>query len=286
MATAAELIEEIKKMSVLELSELIKALEEEFGVSATAVAAAAPAAAAAGDGAAAEEESSTVDVVLTARRRQEDPGDQGRARRHRPGPQGGQGTRGRGAEAHQGGHRARRGREAQGRARGGRRERRAEVARRRQASPRGAADERPLVVLRSIARRAAGARHRLRRDRRGRRLRHPPSQRQRWLPDRRLRRARPPRHRRPGRDSTCRRAAAALAAAFLAGSLAIDVDHVPLALAAEHPTGADDPRPDAHACSFQRCWPPPVGGAARGSASAPTSRATSSAVPASRCCGR
>jgi large subunit ribosomal protein L7/L12 len=66
MATAAELIEEIKKMSVLELSELVKALEEEFGVSATAVAAAAPAAAAGGgDGAAAEEESSTVDVVLT-----------------------------------------------------------------------------------------------------------------------------------------------------------------------------------------------------------------------------
>ena len=45
MADATELIEEIKKMSVLELSELIKALEEEFGVSATAVAAAAPAAA-------------------------------------------------------------------------------------------------------------------------------------------------------------------------------------------------------------------------------------------------
>ena len=65
MATAAKLIEEIKKMSVLELSELIKALEEEFGVSATAVAAAAPAAAAAGDGAPAEEESTTVDVVLT-----------------------------------------------------------------------------------------------------------------------------------------------------------------------------------------------------------------------------
>ena len=66
MATAAELIDEIKKMSVLELSELIKALEEEFGVSATAVAAAAPAAAAAGaDGGAAEEESATVDVVLT-----------------------------------------------------------------------------------------------------------------------------------------------------------------------------------------------------------------------------
>jgi large subunit ribosomal protein L7/L12 len=64
MATATELIEEIKKMSVLELSELIKALEEEFGVSATAVAAAAPAAVGAADGAPAEEESSTVDVVL------------------------------------------------------------------------------------------------------------------------------------------------------------------------------------------------------------------------------
>ena len=58
-------IEELKGISVLELSERIKALEEEFGVSATAVAAAAPAAAA-GDGAAgAEEESATVDVVLT-----------------------------------------------------------------------------------------------------------------------------------------------------------------------------------------------------------------------------
>ena len=66
MATAAELIEEIKKMSVLELSELVKALEEEFGVSATAVAAAAPAAAGAGDGAAAEDEGpGTFDVVLT-----------------------------------------------------------------------------------------------------------------------------------------------------------------------------------------------------------------------------
>ena len=46
-------------------SERIKALEEEFGVSATAVAAAAPAAGGGGGGDAAEEESSTVDVVLT-----------------------------------------------------------------------------------------------------------------------------------------------------------------------------------------------------------------------------
>ena len=63
-----EWIEELKGISVLELSERIKALEEEFGVSATAVAAAAPAAgvpAAAGDGAGAEEEAGTVDVVLT-----------------------------------------------------------------------------------------------------------------------------------------------------------------------------------------------------------------------------
>jgi large subunit ribosomal protein L7/L12 len=60
-------IEELKSISVLELSERIKALEETFGVSATAVAAAAPAAAAGGgDGAAAEEASTTVDVVLTA----------------------------------------------------------------------------------------------------------------------------------------------------------------------------------------------------------------------------
>ena len=60
-------IDELKSISVLELSERIKALEEEFGVSATAVAAAAPAAGApaGGDGAAAEEESTTVDVVLT-----------------------------------------------------------------------------------------------------------------------------------------------------------------------------------------------------------------------------
>jgi large subunit ribosomal protein L7/L12 len=61
-------IEELKGISVLELAERIKALEEEFGVSAAAVAA--PVAAAgggAGDGAGAdEEESGTVDVILTA----------------------------------------------------------------------------------------------------------------------------------------------------------------------------------------------------------------------------
>lgn len=65
MATStADWIEELKGISVLELSERIKALEEEFGVSATAVAAAAPAGGG-GGGEAAEEASSTVDVILT-----------------------------------------------------------------------------------------------------------------------------------------------------------------------------------------------------------------------------
>ena len=55
-----EFIEEIKKLTVVELAELVKAIEEEFGVS--AVAAAAPAAGAAG--AAAAEEKSAFNVVL------------------------------------------------------------------------------------------------------------------------------------------------------------------------------------------------------------------------------
>jgi large subunit ribosomal protein L7/L12 len=68
MATSTQdWIEELKGISVLELAERIKALEEEFGVSAAAMAA--PAAAPAGgsgDGAAAEdEEAGTVDVILT-----------------------------------------------------------------------------------------------------------------------------------------------------------------------------------------------------------------------------
>ena len=63
-SSTQEWIDELKSISVLELSERIKVLEEEFGVSATAVAAAAPAAGG-GDGAPEEEESTTVDVVLT-----------------------------------------------------------------------------------------------------------------------------------------------------------------------------------------------------------------------------
>jgi len=67
MTTTQEWIDELKSISVLELSERIKALEEAFGVSATAVAAAAPAAAGGGDGGGeAEEEQTAFDVVLTA----------------------------------------------------------------------------------------------------------------------------------------------------------------------------------------------------------------------------
>jgi large subunit ribosomal protein L7/L12 len=69
MPTTQEWIDELKSISVLELSERIKALEEAFGVSATAVAAAAPAG---GGGAAADgggeeaEEQTAFDVVLQA----------------------------------------------------------------------------------------------------------------------------------------------------------------------------------------------------------------------------
>jgi large subunit ribosomal protein L7/L12 len=67
MATSTqEWIEELKGISVLELSERIKALEEEFGVSATAVAAAAPSAGGGGAEVVEEaEEQTTFDVVLT-----------------------------------------------------------------------------------------------------------------------------------------------------------------------------------------------------------------------------
>ena len=65
MPSTDEWIDELKTISVLELSERIKALEETFGVSASAAVAAAPAGGGA-DAAPAEEESSTVDVILTA----------------------------------------------------------------------------------------------------------------------------------------------------------------------------------------------------------------------------
>ena len=57
-----EMIEEIKKMTVVELADLVKAIEEEFGVSAVAAAAPAAGAVAGGDAAA---EKSSFNVVLT-----------------------------------------------------------------------------------------------------------------------------------------------------------------------------------------------------------------------------
>jgi large subunit ribosomal protein L7/L12 len=69
MAKVEEVIEIVKELNVLELSQLVKALEEEFGVTAqapVAVAAAAPAAGAGVAGVAEEVEQTEFDVVLTA----------------------------------------------------------------------------------------------------------------------------------------------------------------------------------------------------------------------------
>ena len=62
MADVKKFIEDIKSMTVVELNDLVKAIEEEFGVSAAAMAVAAPAA---GGAAAAEEEKTEFNVVLT-----------------------------------------------------------------------------------------------------------------------------------------------------------------------------------------------------------------------------
>ena len=62
----AEILDAIAGMTVLELSELIKDMEEKFGVSAAAVAVAGPAAAGGGEAAPAAEENTEFDVILTA----------------------------------------------------------------------------------------------------------------------------------------------------------------------------------------------------------------------------
>ena len=64
--TAQELIEEIKKMTVLELAEVVKALEEEFGVTAAAPMAVAAAPGNGGGGAVSEEEKTEFDVILAS----------------------------------------------------------------------------------------------------------------------------------------------------------------------------------------------------------------------------
>lgn len=58
-----KLVEDVKELTVLELNDLVKALEEEFGVSAAAMVAAGPAA---GAGAAVAEEKTEFDVVLAS----------------------------------------------------------------------------------------------------------------------------------------------------------------------------------------------------------------------------
>ena len=65
MATKAEILDAISGMTVLELSELIKEMEEKFGVSAAAAAVAVAAPAAGGAGAAAAEEQTEFNIILT-----------------------------------------------------------------------------------------------------------------------------------------------------------------------------------------------------------------------------
>ena len=128
MPSTQEWIDELKSISVLELSERIKALEEAFGVSATAVAAAAPAAGPAADGGGEEaEEQTAFDVVLQAA------GDKKIQVIKVVRAATGLGLKEAKALVDEApkpikeGHRPRGGRQAQGRPRGGRRHRRAEV---------------------------------------------------------------------------------------------------------------------------------------------------------------
>jgi large subunit ribosomal protein L7/L12 len=66
MADIQAIVDQIKEMTLLEASELVKLMETTFGVSAAAAVAAAPAAAAGGEVAAAAEEKTEFDVILQA----------------------------------------------------------------------------------------------------------------------------------------------------------------------------------------------------------------------------
>src|SRR5258705_6434980 len=66
MADIQAIVDQIKELTLLEASELVKLMEETFGVSAAAAVAAAPAAAAAGEAAAPAEEKTEFDVILQA----------------------------------------------------------------------------------------------------------------------------------------------------------------------------------------------------------------------------
>ena len=61
-----EILDAIAEMSVMDVVELVDAMEEKFGVSAAAAVAAAPVAGAAGDGGAAVEEKTEFEVVITS----------------------------------------------------------------------------------------------------------------------------------------------------------------------------------------------------------------------------
>ena len=126
--TQQQVVEYIKGISVLELSELVKTLEEELGVSAAAMPVAMPGGAGvAAGGAAAAEEQTEFTVTLTDNRREKDQRDQGGARGDEPGLEGSQGPRGECAEAGQGRHPQGRGRGGQEEVRGSRRQGRGEL---------------------------------------------------------------------------------------------------------------------------------------------------------------
>ena len=97
--TKDELISAIEQMSVLELNELVKALETKFGVSAAAPVAVAAAGGGAAAAAAQAEEKTTFDVILKNAGQAQDRRHQGRPRSHRIGLEGIQGPGGRGPQA-------------------------------------------------------------------------------------------------------------------------------------------------------------------------------------------
>ena len=100
MAVAkAEILDAISNMTVLELSQLIKDMEDKFGVSAAAAAVAVAGPAAGGAAAAAAEEQTEFTVMLTASGDEQGQRHQGRACSHGPRPEGSQGPGRRRAEA-------------------------------------------------------------------------------------------------------------------------------------------------------------------------------------------
>ena len=143
-SSTQEWIDELKQISVLELSERIKALEEEFGVSAAAVAAAAPAGGGGGGGEAAEpeEEQSAFDVIVTSAGEKKIQVIKVVRAATGLGLKEAKALVDEAPEARQGGRRPRGGRQAQGRPRGGRRGRRGQVVLARGGRVRAAAPRR------------------------------------------------------------------------------------------------------------------------------------------------